>query len=141
MFKVIKIISISRYFCTRTILLSGIECWACNSDEFDPDMHSECIDEPEIGRLITCSSNQTHCYVCRILSPGPRKIQAIRRNYLSKQFFLQFSGLTFSRGCCEIKDGSPVCPENNGMDDYEFNMVSTMVDISDVMKIYATLVH
>ena len=34
---------------------------------------------------------------------------------------MQFSGLTFSRGCCELKDGSPVCPENNGMDDYEFN--------------------
>ena len=59
-------------FCTRNILLSGIECWACSTDGFDPDMHSECIDDPEIGRKVTCSSDQTHCYVTRILSPGPR---------------------------------------------------------------------
>ena len=31
------------------------------------------------------------------------------------------TGLTFSRGCCEVKDGSPTCAENNGEDDYEFN--------------------
>ena len=69
-------------------MLSGLECWACNSDGFDPDMHSECIDEPEIGRSVTCSSNQTHCYVTRILSPGPRKIQGISNELpFSKLFF------------------------------------------------------
>ena len=47
---------------TTFLLFSGIECWACSTDGFDPDMHSECIDDPEIGRKVTCSSDQTHCY-------------------------------------------------------------------------------
>ena len=53
--------------------------------------------------------------------PGTRKSQGIRKKIIFLNIFLQLSGLTFSRGCCEIKDGSPTCPENNGQDDYEFN--------------------
>ena len=90
-------------------------------------MHTECIDEPEMGQKVTCSSNQTHCYVTRILSPGPRNLEKIaeliRNLYFSLISLLWplFPGLTFSRGCCEVKDGSPTCPENNGKEDYEYN--------------------
>ena len=85
-------------------------------------MHSECIDEPEMGRKVTCSSNQTHCYVTRILSPGPRNSRKSRAIFCSTYFSMtSFTGLTFSRGCCEVKDGSPTCPENNGQEDFEFN--------------------
>ena len=105
--------------CQNNLIL-GLECWSCNSDGFDPDMHDECIDTPEIGRHVTCSSNQTHCYVYRILSPGPRNSKNLV-NQCNWFVITSSTGLTFSRGCCEVKDGSPTCPENGGEDDYEFN--------------------
>ena len=62
----------------------ALTCYSCDSDA-----SPNCITDPEDYWTVTCRETDTHCYTYRI------EIRA---------------EVTIDRGCCEVKEGSPICP-------------------------------